>query len=41
MKLITLNTWGGLMKEPLIDFIKKHQDIDIFCVYDLNHGNYK
>lgn len=37
MKLITLNTWGARIKEPFREFIKKHQDIDIFCfqeVYD-------
>ncbi|MES2213868.1 MAG: endonuclease/exonuclease/phosphatase family protein [Patescibacteria group bacterium] len=37
MKLITLNTWGARIKEPFTEFIKKHQDIDIFCfqeVYD-------
>lgn len=37
MKLITLNTWGGRVKEPFIKFIQDNQDVDIFCfqeVYD-------
>lgn len=37
MKLITLNMWGAQIREPFLDFIKKHHDIDIFCfqeVYD-------
>ncbi len=34
MKLITLNTWGAQVREPL-DFIKKNQDIDIFCFQEL------
>jgi endonuclease/exonuclease/phosphatase family metal-dependent hydrolase len=37
MKIITLNTWGARVKEPFVQFIKNHKDIDIFCfqeVYD-------
>lgn len=37
MKLITLNTWGGRVKEPFVEFIEKYRDVDIFCfqeVYD-------
>lgn len=37
MKLITLNTWGARVKAPFTEFIKRHQNIDIFCfqeVYD-------
>ena len=37
MKLITLNAWGGRICEPLIDFIKKHQDVDIFCMQEIYH----
>jgi endonuclease/exonuclease/phosphatase family metal-dependent hydrolase len=36
MKLITLNTWGGVVYEPLAEFIKKHSvDTDIFCFQEV------
>ena len=35
MKLITLNIWGGHVRQPLLDFIKLHQDIDIFCLQEV------
>ncbi len=35
MKLISLNTWSGKYFEALIDFIKKHQDTDIFCFQEI------
>lgn len=38
MKIICLNTWGGVLKDELRDFlIKQSTDTDIFCfqeVYD-------
>jgi endonuclease/exonuclease/phosphatase family metal-dependent hydrolase len=37
MKLITLNTWGGRKREPLLDFIGKHADTDIFCFQEVYH----
>ena len=38
MKIITLNTWGGKIKEPLISFIDFHKDqIDIFCFQEVFH----
>lgn len=37
MKLMTLNIWGGHVYEPLIAFIKKHQDIDVFCFQEVYH----
>ncbi len=37
MKIITLNTWGGRMHEPLIKFFKENQDIDIFCLQEIFH----
>ncbi|MBI2020337.1 endonuclease/exonuclease/phosphatase family protein [Candidatus Daviesbacteria bacterium] len=40
MKLISLNTWGGKVFEPLIEFIQSQaDDTDIFClqeIYDTN-----
>lgn len=38
MKLITLNIWGGYIKEPLLKFIATHQDIDIFCFQEVSHN---
>jgi exonuclease III len=42
MKLISLNTWGGKVFDPLIKFVKENQqNTDIFCfqeIYD-NPGN--
>lgn len=35
MKLITLNTWGGRVRAPFINFIKNNQDVDIFCFQEL------
>lgn len=38
MKLITLNIWGGHVRQALLDFIKAHQDIDIFCFQEVYHN---
>lgn len=36
MKLISLNTWGGKIYQPLMDFIKQHaKDTDIFCFQEI------
>jgi len=36
MKLITLNTWAGRLKEPLDTFLKnKMSDTDIFCFQEI------
>lgn len=36
MKLISLNTWGGKIFDPLIEFIKQHsKDTDIFCFQEI------
>ncbi len=37
MKLISLNTWGGRVGEPLLNFFKENQDIDIFCLQEMYH----
>ncbi len=37
MKLITLNIWGGHVLAPLLEFIKAHQDTDIFCFQEVYH----
>lgn len=38
MRLITLNTWGGRVRGPLIDFFSKNQDVDIFCLQEIYHN---
>jgi len=38
MRLITLNIWGGHLHSPLLEFIKSHQDIDIFCFQEVYHN---
>jgi endonuclease/exonuclease/phosphatase family metal-dependent hydrolase len=36
MKLITLNTWGGRIAEPLVDFLKlRAGSVDIFCFQEI------
>lgn len=36
MKIITLNTWGGKIKEPLLAFIGSYKDnVDIFCFQEV------
>jgi len=36
MKLITLNTWGGIVHESLIEFIKNHStNTDVFCFQEV------
>lgn len=39
MKLLTLNIWGGHVRDPLLGFIEKHQDIDIFCFQEVYHNS--
>ncbi len=36
MKLITLNSWAGRVKQPFEDFLKLHrEDTDIFCFQEI------
>jgi len=35
MKIVSLNTWGGRVYDPLMDFFKKHKDVDIFCLQEI------
>lgn len=37
MKLITLNTWGGRVYKELVNFLIRHQDVDIFCFQEIYH----
>ena len=35
MRLITLNIWGGHVHGPLLQFIKNHQLVDVFCFQEV------
>jgi len=36
MRIITLNTWGGKVYQPLMDFFTQHSDTtDIFCLQEI------
>lgn len=35
MKLITLNVWGGHLRNPLLRFIHNNRHIDFFCLQEL------
>jgi endonuclease/exonuclease/phosphatase family metal-dependent hydrolase len=35
MKLIVLNAWGARTGESFVEFIKKYQDVDIFCFQEI------
>lgn len=37
MKIITLNVWGGRIYKPLLEFIQRHKDVDIFCFQEMYH----
>src|ERR1700733_5235597 len=41
MRLITLNIWGGHVRDPLLKFIKSHHEIDIFCFQEVYHNAQK
>ena len=38
MKIITLNTWGGRVDVPLMEFFSANKAIDIFCLQEIYHG---
>lgn len=39
MQLISLNTWGGQVFEPLQEFLARHADeTDIFCLQEIFHN---
>src|SRR3989344_559285 len=35
MKLMCLNTWGGKVHKPLLNFLKANSDIDVFCFQEV------
>lgn len=39
MKLVSLNTWKGIVRQPLLDFIQSKKDeVDIFCFQEVLNG---
>ncbi len=38
MKVISLNTWGGRKSEEIFSFLKKHEDVDVFCLQEVYHN---
>lgn len=38
MKLMTLNLWGGHVREPLLQFIENYSSIDFFCFQEVYHN---
>lgn len=38
MKLISLNVYGGRIREPLFEFLKYQKDVDIFCFQEVYHN---
>jgi len=41
MKLISLNIWGAIVRDPFIEFIKQHKDTDIFCFQEVYDNSFK
>ena len=35
MKVLSLNVWGGRVYKPLLDFLKNHEEIDVFCLQEV------
>ena len=35
MKIISLNTWAGVVIEPLLEFFERNRDIDVFCLQEI------
>jgi endonuclease/exonuclease/phosphatase family metal-dependent hydrolase len=39
MKLVSLNTWMGIVREPLLEFLRtKKNDTDVFCFQEMLKG---
>ena len=41
MKLITLNLWGGHLRNRLLKFIHHNKDIDVFCLQEVYHNAHR
>jgi endonuclease/exonuclease/phosphatase family metal-dependent hydrolase len=39
MKILSLNTWGGRAgHKEVLDFLKKHKEVDVFCLQEIWQG---
>lgn len=41
MRLITLNLWGGHLRNPLLKFIHHNRDVDIFCFQEVYYNAHR
>lgn len=41
MRLITLNLWGGHLRNQLLKFVHHHRDVDIFCLQEVYHNAHR
>lgn len=41
MRLITLNIWGGHLRNPLLKFIHDNRTIDIFCLQEVYYNAHR
>src|SRR5688572_7653127 len=37
MKIVSLNVFGGRIHEPLMRFLEKYRDVDVFCLQEVYH----
>lgn len=37
MKLISINAYGGKLTDAFVEFLKRHRDIDVFCLQEVYH----
>lgn len=35
MQLISLNIWGGHIHKPLLEFISRYRDVEVFCFQEV------
>ncbi|OGG60795.1 hypothetical protein A2765_01635 [Candidatus Kaiserbacteria bacterium RIFCSPHIGHO2_01_FULL_56_24] len=38
MQLISLNTWGGAVNKPLLEFLGNRQEVDFFLFQEMHHN---
>lgn len=38
MKIISLNTWSGVVWDPLQAFFSTYKDVDVFCLQEIYHN---
>lgn len=40
MRLISLNSWGGRVGKPFLDFVREHSDVGLFCFQEVWNGGH-